>query len=167
MHVMVATDGSIDSKKTAAIATSLAGDGQITVYTVIEVPREMLNDMREASAADTKIQEISVEHRTKQAGDPPVSHWVGDDAVVASYVKQKVKERTAGLAAELEAAGANYTVVGEEGESAARSVLPVLRAPLALKPARQAQMARTAPTARMAPTAGTAQRELPLAAGLA
>ena len=123
MHVMVATDGSIDSKKTAAIATSLAGDGQITVYTVIEVPREMLNDMREASAADAKIQEISVEHRTKQAGDPPVSHWVGDDAVVASYVKQKVKERTAGLAAELEAAGANYTVVGEEGENAARSVL--------------------------------------------
>ena len=122
---MVATDGSIDSKKTASIATTLAGDGSVTVYTVVEVPREMLNEMRSAAgnAADEKARKISIEYRTTQADNAPVSRWVGDDAVVTSYVNRKVKDRTAELAAELDKAGANYTVVGEEGENAARSVL--------------------------------------------
>jgi hypothetical protein len=39
MHVMIATDGSIDSKKAASLAAGLAGEGQVTVYTVVEVPR--------------------------------------------------------------------------------------------------------------------------------
>ena len=126
MHVMVATDGSIDSKKAAAIATSLAGDGQVTVYTVVEIPRQMLNDMRAAaadSAAGDKAREISVEYRTTQAGDAPVSRWVGDDAVVDRYVKHQVKGRTEELVAELDKAGATYTVIGEEGENAAQAVL--------------------------------------------
>ena len=124
---MVATDGSIDSNKAAAIATSLAGDGRVTVYTVIEIPRQMLNDMRTAAAADAasgdKAREISVEYQTTQAGDPPVSHWVGDDVVVDRYVTHQVKARTSELAAELDKAGASYTVIGEEGENAAHAVL--------------------------------------------
>ena len=48
---------------------------------------------------------------------------MGDDAVVAQYVNSKVEGRIAELAAALEAAGVEHTVVGEEGESAARSVL--------------------------------------------
>jgi nucleotide-binding universal stress UspA family protein len=125
MHVMVATDGSIDTKKAASLATALAGDGQVTVFTVVEVPREMLNDMRTAVAgkADHKAQEASVEYRTTHASDPPVWPWVGDDAVVDQYVRRTIKDRTDALAAELAAAGANYTVIGEEGENAAKSVL--------------------------------------------
>ena len=38
-------------------------------------------------------------------------------------MNSKVKSQTAELAAALEAAGIEHTVVGEEGESAARSVL--------------------------------------------
>jgi nucleotide-binding universal stress UspA family protein len=125
MHVMVATDGSVDAKKAAAIASTLAGEGQVTVYTVVEVSRQMLNDMRAsvADASDDKAREISVEYRTTQAGDAPISRWVGDDVVVSNYVNGKVSERTSELAAELEAAGVNFTVVGEEGENAARAVL--------------------------------------------
>ena len=126
MHVMVATDGSIDVTKTAAIAGRLAaGGGRVTVFTVVEVPREMLSDMRGASdsAADDKAREMGVAYRKTPAGDPEVSHWIGDDAIVDRYVSRKVKERTADLAAALEAAGVEFTIVGEEGESAARSVL--------------------------------------------
>jgi len=112
-------------EKAAEIASTLAGEGQVTVYTVVEVSRQMLNDMRAsaADASDDKAREISVEYRTTQAGDAPVSRWVGDDVVVANYVKGKVSERTSELAAELEAVGADFSVVGEEGENAAKSVL--------------------------------------------
>lgn len=125
MHVMVATDGSVDAKKAAEIASTLAGEGQVTVYTVVEVSRQMLNDMRASAvdASDDKAREISVEYRTTQAGDAPVSHWVGDDVVVANYVNTKVSERTSELVVELEAVGADFTVLGEEGENAAKSVL--------------------------------------------
>ncbi len=130
MHVMVATDGSIDVEKTAAIAGRLAaGGGRVTVFTAVEVPREMLNDMRAAAGdtADDKARELSVPFRTTPADDPEVSRWVGDDAIVERYVGRKVKERTADLAAALEAAGVEYSIVGEEGESAARSVLQAVK----------------------------------------
>lgn len=125
MHVMVATDGSLDAKKTAELAGKLAADGgRVTVYTVVEVPRSLLQEMSSAAdTADSKARELGAEHRTTQAKDGPVSHWAGDDAVVAQYVNGKVKAHTAELAAALEAAGVEHTVVGEEGESAARSVL--------------------------------------------
>jgi len=126
MHVMIATDGSLDASKTAALASKLAtDDGKVTVFTVVEVPRGLLDEMRAASgdAADKKAKELTVEYRTTQAADSPPSHWAGDDAILSSYVRNKVSSRTSDLVSELEAAGVNYTVVGEEGESAARSVL--------------------------------------------
>jgi len=130
MHVMVATDGSIDVTKTAAIAGRLAADGgRVTVFTVVEVPRQMLSDMRSSSedGADDKARKLDVEYRKTPAGDPEVSHWIGDDAAVDRYVARKVKDRTADLAAALEAAGVEFSVAGEEGESAARSVLQAVK----------------------------------------
>lgn len=126
MHVMVATDGTIDSDKTADIAARLAGDdGHITVYTVVVVPRGMLDEMRAASGdpAAEKARELSVEYRSEPAGDDPVSHWTGDDSIVARYVKSKVRDRAGALADVFDSMGVNYEVIGEEGENAARSVL--------------------------------------------
>jgi nucleotide-binding universal stress UspA family protein len=126
MHVMVATDGSLDANKTTELAAKLAADGgRVTVFTVVEVPRDMLSEMRSSSGSepDHKAREVGAEHRRTQAADGPVSQWVGDDAVVAQYVNRKVEGRTAPLVAALEAAGVEHTVVGEEGESASRSVL--------------------------------------------
>jgi len=126
MHVMIATDGSIDTDKVVGIASRLAHDnGSVTVYTAVIVPRGMLNEMRAASGdpAAERARELSVEYRTTPAGDTPPSHWIGDDSILDRYVRSKVKERTASLASALEAAGVNYEVVGEEGENAARSVL--------------------------------------------
>jgi len=131
MHVMIATDGSIDADKAAQIAGRLAHDhGSVTVYTVVVVPRGMLDDMRAASgdAAKERARELSVEYRTTPASDPPAPHWIGDDTILARYVKNKVKERTRDLVAALEAAEVEHEVVGEEGENAARSLLDAARA---------------------------------------
>jgi nucleotide-binding universal stress UspA family protein len=121
---MVATDGSLDAKKTAMIAANLThGGGSVTVLAVVEVPRQMLNDMRRASAASSATQPIDPEYRRTQAPDAPATRWVGDDAVVSRYVNDVVESRTSDLVAELEAAGVEHTVLGVEGENAARSVL--------------------------------------------
>ncbi len=125
MHVMVATDGKVNVQKAADIAAKLAsGNGKVTVFTVVEIPRQMLNDMRSAATkASQEAPNLDPEYRRAQAPDQPASHWAGDDAVVASYVKRCVTERTGELIAALDAAGVKHQVVGEEGENAARSVL--------------------------------------------
>jgi len=126
MHVMIATDGTLDASKTATLASKLAtDDGRVTVFTVVEVPRGLLDEMRAASGdvAAKKAQDRAVEFRTTQAEDGPASHWAGDDAILSQYVRSKVTSRTAELVSALAEAGVEYEVVGEEGESAARSVL--------------------------------------------
>ena len=131
MHVMVATDGTVDAKKAAAIAAKLAADGgQVTVFTVIEIPRDMLNEMRTAGsfAADEKAREVSVPYRKSQAESEAPPSWAGDDAIIERYVKSKVDSRTSELAAELTAAGVDHTVEGVEGENAARTVLEAAKA---------------------------------------
>lgn len=123
MHVMIATDGSLDPERTTSIASSLAGDdGRITVVSVVEVPREMLDDMRNA-AGGASAASPTAEYQRSQAGDAEPTHWVGDDAIVSQYVNRKLAERTAGLTAALDAADVDYAVVGLEGENAARTVL--------------------------------------------
>lgn len=129
---MVATDGSLDAKKTARIAANLSGDGgRVTVFTVIVVPRGLLNEMRTVAELDTTddaTQKLRAELRPAQTDVLPVARWVGDDAAVGSYVKGKVAERTKDLAFELEALGVEHTVVGEEGEVASKSVLAATKA---------------------------------------
>jgi len=128
MHVVVATDGSLDPTHTATTATRLAGaDGRITVLSVVEVPRALLDDMRRSSTQVAKPAE-DPEYRSGPAGDEPATHWVGDDAFVDHYVRSQVQARTADLVAALAAIDAPYEMVGVEGENAARSVLDHLAA---------------------------------------
>jgi nucleotide-binding universal stress UspA family protein len=121
---MVATDGSLDAELTAKLASRLAGEaGRVTVCTVVEVPREILNEMRAAAAPAPDPADVDVAYRRTQADDPPVATWVGDDAFVENYVHRVVATRTHELVAALEAADADVEVVGIEGENASRSVL--------------------------------------------
>mgnify|MGYP001549842495 CR=1 FL=1 len=46
MHVLVATDGSMNVERAAAFANALAGDGTTTEATVIRVPRQLVQELR-------------------------------------------------------------------------------------------------------------------------
>ena len=53
MHVLVATDGTLDITLAATMAARLAGEtGRVTVFTAVEVPRQILSDLRSASSPD-------------------------------------------------------------------------------------------------------------------
>ena len=123
MQVHIATDGSLDPKRTAATACRLAGeDGRITVLSMIEVPRALLAEMRGA-ASGGGAPATGPEYQTEQASDAQRTHWVGDDAFVDRYVTNQVKLRTADLVAALDECGAQCEIAGIEGENAAKSVL--------------------------------------------
>lgn len=123
MHVMIATDGSLEPIRTAAIAARLAGgDGRVTVLSVVEVPRALLDDMRRAVLDGDDLRR-DVEFRSAQATDNQPSRWVGDDAVVERYVRDQVRKRTVDLVAALDGRGVENEVVDLEGENAARSLL--------------------------------------------
>ena len=126
MHVMIATDGSLDASRAALLASKLASDdGRVTVLTVVEVPRRLMEDMRKAvgSAPSPLSDGFSVEYVRDQADDPAPTQWVGDDAIVDRYVNSTVGSRTSDLVAALDALGVVHSVVGVEGENAARTVL--------------------------------------------
>ena len=127
MHVMIATDGTLDPAKTTRIATRLVGaEGKITVFTAVIVPRGLLDDMRAAAgegAAEKAYDKISIENRTTQAGNRAPVHWLGDDAVMDRFVKNHIAQATADLAGALTEAGAKFEIVGVEGEDVAKQVL--------------------------------------------
>ena len=123
MHVLIATDGTLEPTRTATTAARLAGDdGRITLMSVVEVPRALLEEMRRDAAGGANPA-LEPEYQREQAGDAPPTHWVGDDAFVDRYVRNQVLLRTADLVAALDGFGADHEVVGIEGENAARSVL--------------------------------------------
>jgi nucleotide-binding universal stress UspA family protein len=125
MHVMVATDGSLDPATTAELAGRLAGkDGQVTVFSAVEIPRQLLNDMRAAASPPApEIPASNVEYPSGQANAPSGTRWIGDDTAVSMYVGRKVHDQTDDLVSALAARSIEHDVVGVEAENPARSVL--------------------------------------------
>lgn len=125
MHVMIATDGTLDPERTTALAATLAADGgRVSVLTVVEVPRRLLADMHAAAIEpEEKFREVATEYRSAQADDGPPLPSIDDDKVVARYVAGKVADTVAPLAAALTEAGVQHEVIGIEHEDAARTIL--------------------------------------------
>jgi nucleotide-binding universal stress UspA family protein len=125
MHVMIATDGTLDPERTTALASRLASDGgRVTVLTVVEVPRRLLADMHAAAVEpEGKFRVVTTEYRSAQADDRPPARLIDDDKVVARYVAGKVADAIAPLAAALTGAGVQHEVIGEEAEDVARAIL--------------------------------------------
>lgn len=92
MHVLVATDGSIDIDKAAYFAVALAGaDGSTTVTTVVQVPRRLVSELK-AQYGDQPP--VSVETDAEYVGAPKSGAmlekgWPGDDAVIDRYLGDK------------------------------------------------------------------------------
>lgn len=122
MHVLVATDGTLDPEETTQFATSLAGDsGSITVLTVVEINRNLLRDLRELFGeriVDPIDQDAEYVGVPRRSGSPIGPDWPGDDAMLTRYLDDQKETRTGPLVAALTEAGAAPTVMVVEGDAA-------------------------------------------------
>jgi len=122
MHVLVATDGTLDPDQATRFATSLAGaDGTITVLTVVEINRNLLRDLRGLFGerrVDGSHQDAEYVGVTHNAGSGVGADWPGDEEMLTRYLSDQREARTGPLVAALEAASATVTVEVREGDSA-------------------------------------------------
>ena len=126
MHVLVATDGSIDTDKAASFALALAGtDGTTTVATIVRVPRTLITDLRaqfgESSpvAVDSDAEYVGA---PSGAGGTPRS-WPGDDAVVAQYLGDKRVAVCRPIVEAIRAGGGNAESIVREGDDPADDIV--------------------------------------------
>lgn len=127
MQVLVASDGNLTVDTTAEFAERLAGsDGEVTLYTVVEVPRTLLEDLRKVyenvepgPPVDTDAEYVSVSAAVPHMGPG----WPGDDAMIRRYVDDVTARRLGPLAEALATRGIRHRVVGEDAEDATRAIL--------------------------------------------
>lgn len=125
MHVLVATDGQLDPTTVAKFAAPLAGDdGTVTVLTVIEVPRVLLQDLRDhfSDQQPTTLIRSDAETVTATPSLEPPRSWPGDDAIIDQYLAGKQEERCTPIVAALTKTGVKTESKLVEG-SAARGIL--------------------------------------------
>jgi nucleotide-binding universal stress UspA family protein len=128
MHVLVATDGSLDPTRTASFAVPLAGDGgKVTVLTVVEINRTMLRDLRALyGERSVKPPDQDAEYVGLRP-DPSTgvsADWPGDDRMIGRYLDDQATARTAALVEALESAGApGVDMLAREGEDPAAVIV--------------------------------------------
>lgn len=119
MHVLVATDGSIDTDKAARFAAALAGEGgTTTVGTVVRVPRRMVHDLREKYGDQAPVQ---VDSDGEYVGSPKSGALLekgfpGEDALIGRYLGDKRVERCGPITEAIRAAGGSAESKVVEGE---------------------------------------------------
>lgn len=126
MHVLVATDGKVDPEDLTRLTVPMAGsEGDVTVLTVVEIPRRLLSDLRAVMGG---LPEVEVHRDAEYVGAPSAADdqlrgWPGDDTVINQYLANKNAEYTGPAVAALRAAGAKATGIAVEGENAAETIL--------------------------------------------
>jgi nucleotide-binding universal stress UspA family protein len=126
MHVLVATDGSLDPEKAADFATRLAGsDGSTTVATIVRVPRLLLSDLRRDYG---EMSGVTVDSDGEYVGSPSVDTgtprgWPGDDAVIDQYLGDKRIERWRPIVTIIRDAGGTAESIVREGDDTAGDII--------------------------------------------
>ena len=117
MKTLIATDGAMDLEKVGRAAAGF-GDGEVTVLTVVEVPRSLLSDLRSVYGERSEPHiSTDAEYVTIPPSEPGIGRgWPGDDEMIARYVTDQTERRTAALMAALAEAGVKATVRAVEGE---------------------------------------------------
>lgn len=129
MRVLIATDGHVDPTRAAALCAGLVGeDRMVTVLTVVEVPRRMLEEMRAAAAPPTSevLARVQVEYAHEPIEPPAPGSWMGDAAAIERYVHTCAARATHELVAALERAGLRAEVIARDAENVAGEILAVV-----------------------------------------
>ena len=107
------------------MSAALADGGEVSVLTVVEVPRGIIAAMRAAAEeGDGAVaRQVNVGHSHLAAGAPEPSHWIGDDAAIERYVAARTTEATADLMDALAAHGVAAELIVRESENAASTIL--------------------------------------------
>ena len=126
MHVLVATDGNLDPEAVADFASPLAGsDGQVSVLTVIAIPRRLISDLRgvfgerSAPEVDGDAEYVGM---TTDAGAAPTG-WPGDAEMITRYLASQEKLRCAPIAAALESRGVAAETNVIESEKISKTII--------------------------------------------
>jgi nucleotide-binding universal stress UspA family protein len=131
MHVLVATDGELETAAAAAFAATLAGtDGRVTVLTVVEIPRAFLNDVRpswSSEAGPSVVADYTYVETPKAQQDGPTG-WPGDDRLIERYLGDKLHQNTAPLVRALEERGIEAEARVVESENVAPTIIEQLLA---------------------------------------
>jgi len=129
MHVLIATDGTLDEALATRFGSALAGsDGRVTVLTIIEVNRNLLRDLRaiygerNPPRIDQDAEYVGI--RSQETGSIP--GWPGDDEMIGRYLHQQREARTSGIAAALREAGITVDVLALEGEDPAMAIIAAI-----------------------------------------
>ena len=96
MHIVVATDGSLDPTDTVALVAPLAKGAEVTVLTAVEIPRRLLADLRavygerSGPPVDSDGEYVGISPET-----PGVTFdFPGEDAIIDRYLSTQLEERT-------------------------------------------------------------------------
>lgn len=129
MKVVIATDGGLGPDPTVEVAKNLAGpDGDITVLTVVEVPRRLLSDLRQVyGERESRPIDTDAEYVRTPPSQPHVgASFPGEDAIIDRYLADQGAKLTGPLVQALQEHGIEATVAVEENESASGGILDYL-----------------------------------------
>jgi nucleotide-binding universal stress UspA family protein len=126
MHVLVATDGTLDIDEAAKFAIALAGDeGRTTVATVVRIPRRLVQELR---AQFGEHAGVTVDSDAEYVSSPIVdtqtpAGWPGDDKVIEQYLGNKRVEVAKPVAEAIRARGGTAESIVKEGEDVASDII--------------------------------------------
>ena len=126
MHVLVATDGTLDIDEAAKFAMALAGaDGETTVATIVRIPRRLVQELRTQYGEQAGVTvDSDAEYVNSPSVDttPPMG-WPGDDKVIEQYLGNKRVEIARPVAEAIRALGGTVESIVREGEEVASDII--------------------------------------------
>ncbi len=101
MHIVVATDGSLDPDITTGFVSPHADGSAVTVLTAVEIPRRLLADLRTVYGEHASP---TVDSDGEYVGISPEQPGVdfdfpGDDRIIDLYLSNQLAERTGPMVA--------------------------------------------------------------------
>lgn len=129
MHVLIATDGSMDIDKAATFAIALAGEGgSTTVATVVRVPRRMVQELKSKYGDQPPV---TADSDAEYVGSPTVPDtlergWPGEDAMIERYLGDKRIEYCRPVVEAIRLRGGEASSIVQENDEVEEALLDLI-----------------------------------------